>query len=129
MHRIIKAAFAYVSSVFAVAFVLGALRVTLVAPLTGALAAVALEVPLVLALSWWVAGRVLQHWPLNRHGCLAMGALAFALLMLAELATAMALGQTPAMFLSAIATAPGLLGLISQIGFALLPALRPQLRG
>ena len=56
---------AYVLSVFAAAFVIGAVRVTLVAPLTGPLLAVALEVPLVLALSWVVAGRVLQRWPLT----------------------------------------------------------------
>ena len=57
MHPVVKAAFAYVTPVFAVAFVLGALRVTLVAPVAGPLLAVALEVPVVLALSWIVAGR------------------------------------------------------------------------
>lgn len=80
--RWLKAAFAYLP-VFAVAFALGALRVTLVAPQTGALAAVALELPLVLALSWAVAGRVLRRWPQAPRA--AFGALAFALLMLLEL--------------------------------------------
>ena len=59
----LKPALVYVLPVFAVAFLLGALRVTLVAPRIGPLAAVALELPLVLALSWVVAGRVLRRWP------------------------------------------------------------------
>ena len=41
MPRIVKAAFAYTLPVFAVAFVLGAIRVTMVAPALGPLAAVA----------------------------------------------------------------------------------------
>jgi hypothetical protein len=122
MLPVVKAAIAYVAPVFAVAFALGALRVTLVAPTVGPLLAVAIEVPLVLALSWFVAGRVLSHWPqVSRpHLC----ALSFALLMVAELATALAFGQTPAQFLTAMATPEGALGLTGQIGFGLIPALR-----
>jgi hypothetical protein len=125
MSRILTAALAYVIPVFALAFVLGALRVTFVAPLTGPLPAVALEIPLVLGLAWLVAGRVLGHWSLEGGRRLAMGGLAFALLMLAELLIALGFGQTPAQFLSAMGTAPGALGLLGQIGFGLLPALRP----
>lgn len=124
MPTVAKAAAAYLAPVFAVAFLLGALRVTLVAPQTGPLAAVALEVPLVLALAWLVAGRVLARWPLPPAGRLAMGALAFALLMLAELALALGFGQTPARFLADLATPPGLLGLAGQAGFGLIPLLR-----
>ncbi len=130
MPSLVKAAFAYVLPVFAVAFVLGALRVTLVTPQTGALAAVALEVPLVLALSWAVAGHVLRRWP---HPALTarlvLGALALVLLMLAEWATARAFGQGTAAFLQAMATPPGALGLAGQIAFGLVPALRPQPSG
>lgn len=129
MPRIIIAALAYVTPVFAFAFGLGALRVTAVAPVTGAFMAVALETPLVLAMAWWVAGLVQKRWPLSRPECLKMGALAFAILMLAELATALAFGQTSAQFLAALATAPGALGLAGQIGFALIPGLRPYPRG
>jgi hypothetical protein len=73
MTPIVKAAIAYVLSVFAAAFGIGAVRVTLVAPRTGPLLAVALEVPLVLALSWVVAGRVLQRWLLTGGQCLGLG--------------------------------------------------------
>lgn len=128
MSALVKAAFAYVFPVFAAAFVIGAVRVTLVAPAVGPLAAVALEVPLVLALSWGMAGRVLRRWPLNNRQRLAMAGLAFTVLMLMELATALAFGQTVAQFLSAMTTPAGALGLAGQIGFALIPLFR-QARG
>lgn len=128
MSRITNAALAYVLPVFALAFGIGALRVTLVAPITGAFWAVALEIPLVLGSAWIAAGLVLRRWPLPIASRAAMGATAFALLMLLELATALAFGQTPAQFLQAMTTAPGALGLLGQIGFGLLPLIR-QPRG
>ena len=51
MHKIALSALVYVAAVFAAAFVLGTLRVLLVAPRLGELAAVALELPVVLCLS------------------------------------------------------------------------------
>ena len=103
----------------------------LVVPRLGELAAVTLEVPVVLGLSWLVAGRVLRRWPLPRPGQrLAMGGLAFALLMLGEtILGVMLFGRTPAGILAAMATLPGLVGLAGQIGFGLIPALRGQPRG
>jgi hypothetical protein len=125
MRPLMPAAFAYFAVVFAAAFVLGALRVTLIAPQIGALAAVALEVPVVLAISWVVAGRVLRRWPSGQGQRIAMGGIAFGLLMVAELALAVVLfGQTPGEHFAAMATLPGALGLAGQIGFAAVPALR-----
>jgi hypothetical protein len=127
---ILKPALAYFAVVFTVAFAFGALRVTLIAPVVGALAAVALEVPVILLVSWIVAGRVLGRWPLTGQAALAMGALAFALLMLAEVTLAFGLsGQSPPAYAATFLTAPGALGLAGQIGFALIPALRVQTRG
>jgi hypothetical protein len=45
----------YTLGVFVFAFVVGAIRVTLVAPRTGALLAVLIESPIVLAVSWQVS--------------------------------------------------------------------------
>ncbi len=126
MFPSVKAGLAYTIPVFAVAFVLGAVRVTVIAPAIGPVLAVALEVPLVLTLSWFVAGRVLTLWPDSNRPALAL--LAFILLMLLELATALAFGQTPGQFLAAMATPAGALGLAGQIGFALIPLVR-QARG
>ena len=78
MPPTVKAALAYVLPVFALAFAFGVLRVTLIAPRTGPLPAVALELPLVLALSWAVAGRVLARWPDSRREGLGLIAFAFA---------------------------------------------------
>jgi hypothetical protein len=130
MQALLIAACVYFGIVFALAFVLGVLRVTLVAPQVGALAAVALEVPVILGISWAVAGWIARWWPRPPLQRLAMGAVAFALLMAAEMAMSRFLfGQTLAQFLAAIATAPGALGLAGQIAFALIPVLRGQTRG
>lgn len=127
---ILKSALAYFAPVFAVAFALGALRVTLIAPEIGALAAVAVEVPLILGLSWAVAGRVLRRWPMAGRPALVMGGLAFLILMLAEFTLALVLsGQPPPAYAASLLTAPGALGLAGQIGFALIPALRAQAKG
>ena len=120
-----SAALVYFAVVFAAAFVLGILRVTLIAPQVGALAAVALEVPVVLVISWVVAEHVLRRWPSGWRHRIAIGALAFGFLMVAELALGMfVFGQTTGQFLAAIATPPGALGLAGQLGFAAIPALR-----
>ena len=129
MQKVWTAGCVYFALVFGVAFAVGAFRVTVVAPRIGDFAAVAVEVPVILATAWIVAGRVLARWPLRVSSRLAMGAIAFALLMLAEFALAtLAFGQSGADFAARFATPPGLAGLSGQMGFAILPALR-QLRG
>lgn len=131
MARTVLPALLYVAAVFAAAFALGTFRILVLVPRLGELAAVTLEVPVVLGLSWLVAGRVLRRWHLPRPGQrLAMGGLAFALLMLGETILGVTLfGRTPAGSLAAMATLPGLVGLAGQIGFGLIPALRGQPRG
>lgn len=130
MKHLFPPALAYLVPVFAGAFVLGVLRVTVVAPALGETAAVALELPLVLALSWVVAGRVLRRWPvMPGRGRLAMGAIAFALLMLAEAVLSWALGTAPTAFLRAMATPAGALGLAGQMMFALVPWLHGRQAG
>lgn len=131
MARIVPPALLCVAAVFAAAFVLGTFRILVLVPRLGELAAVTLDVPVVLGLSWLVAGRALRHWPLPRPGQrLAMGGLAFALLMLGETILGVTLfGRTLAGSLAAMATLPGLVGLAGQIGFGLIPALRGQPRG
>jgi hypothetical protein len=131
MPRIAIAAFACFCAVFTAAFALGVVRVLYVAPQTGPLAAVALEVPVILALSWVVAGQVLRRWRISgATACLWLGGLAFACLMAAETALAVTVfGSTVQATLRTMATWPGALGLAGQIGFALIPALRDQTKG
>jgi hypothetical protein len=123
MRQLLQAAFCYFAPVFAAAFCLGVVRVLVLAPALGASGAVLLELPMVLALSWWVAGRVLQRWPAVVRW--QVGALAFAMLMAAEAGLAVVLmGQTPAAFGAGLMTLPGAIGLAGQIAFGPIPALR-----
>jgi hypothetical protein len=76
-----------------------------------------------LAISWltcrWIVRRLAV--PASILARLAMGTFAFALLISAELALAVALGESPGAALASLATTPGLLGLTGQIAFALMP--------
>jgi hypothetical protein len=127
MRTVLTAALAYFAIVFAAGFALGTVRVTLVEPRIGPLAAVASELPLMLVVSSWGARAVLGRWPLpDRAARLVMGAMAFALLMGSEALLAwLALGQPLAKWMATLATVPGALGLAGQVGFALIPALLP----
>lgn len=125
--RIGAAAAAYFATVFAFAFVLGIIRALWLAPLLeSALLAVLCEVPLVLGASWIVAGAVLRRWRVARVAeAAAIGALAFAMLMVAECALAvLAFGQTPGAWLAGMSTGAGVAGLVGQMLFGAVPAVR-----
>lgn len=123
--RVIRAAIRYWLGVFALGFMLGTVRTLWLEPALGPLAAVALELPVMLAASWWWAGRVLARWPVpSRRAALGTGLLAFALLLASEWALALAFGQTGAQWLAALARPAGALGLAGQALFGLMPALR-----
>jgi hypothetical protein len=86
MQSIPGAAAAYVAIVFAAGFVLGTLRVLVLAPLLGSLGAVLIELPIILAVSWWACGVVLAGSRVADavRSRLQMGIAAFAMLMAAE---------------------------------------------
>lgn len=123
VRLIASAAAAYWAVVFTAAFALGVVRTLWLVPQIGALAAVACEVPLVLALSWWAARRITARWAIAPGGpALSMGLLAFTILMLAELALANALtGQSPGAWARSLMTPERALGLGGQVLFALMP--------
>lgn len=125
MATALAAGFRYFLIVFAIGFALGTLRTLLVAPRLGELAAVALELPVMLAASWWVCGRLVQRLPAGLACRAVMGGSAFAMLIVAELALAVTLfGRAPAAFVMGWQTPAGLLGLIGQIGFGVMPLIR-----
>lgn len=117
------AAAVYWATVFAFAFALGVVRTLWLAPRLGDLAAVACELPLVLTASWLAARRVTRRFGVSEAGAaLTMGLIAFALLMLAELALAQLLaGQSVRQWAEGLSTPAGALGLAGQVGFALMP--------
>ena len=127
MFRTQFAALSYFLVVFSVAFVLGALRAFLFAPLLGVSIAIALEVPIVLVFSWFVCRAIIvrMNVPANSAHRLVMGTAAFALLMVAEAALAsVLLGHTLSQHLASYQNPIGLCGLAAQIVFALLPFLQ-----
>lgn len=123
LHRTFTAALAYWAWVFAAAFALGVVRTPWLAPRIGDLAAVACEVPLTLAISWWAARRVIARWRISTAtDALVLGLLAFMVLMAAELLLARVLaGQSAREWFLALLTPAGALGLTGQVLFALMP--------
>ena len=88
----LKAAAAYFALVFTLGFVLGTLRVTMLVPRLGELMAVMVELPLMLTAAWFICRGVVRHFgvPAAAGPRLAMGAVAFALLTMAEFALSVA---------------------------------------
>jgi hypothetical protein len=121
--RVAMAGAAYWAIVFALGFVLGTLRVLWVAPAIGLLPATMLELPVTLTASWFAAGWLVHRFAIASSGeALAIGALAFAILMAAECALASVLtGQSPAQWLAGLRQPHALLGLAGQVMFALMP--------
>jgi hypothetical protein len=121
----LKAGIAYVLTVFAVGFALGAIRVTFIAPAAGPLAAVLIELPFMLTASWFAAKWLTEamHVPGTLAARVMMGSIAFVLLMIIETLFGLAFGRSFASQLSDLQQAAGLAGLAGQIMFALMPIL------
>lgn len=118
---------AYFGVVFVIAFGLGVVRVLVVEPMAGALIAVLIEVPILLCVSWIVAGRLVFTWivPGDVWAAVQMGLIAFTVLMGVELVLSVVLFDVSLSTTAASwATAPGAVGLGGQIAFALVPVLR-----
>lgn len=132
MLRAAKAGAVYFASVFAAGFLLGAARILLLLPRLGETAAVLLELPVMLAVSW-IACRVICKRvgvPPLRSGRAVMGGVAFALLMVAELGLSMlGFGRTLAEHLDIYRHLPGQLGLAGQIAFAAFPVVQASVAG
>jgi hypothetical protein len=83
-----------------------------------------------LAISWmasrWVIERVAVADGLGHR--LAMGGLAFGLLMVAEAGLALGFGRTLAEHVASYGRLPQLSGLAAQVGFGLIPALQLRFR-
>jgi hypothetical protein len=111
----------YFAGVFAAGFLLGTVRTLWLAPALGELATVAVELPVMLGISWWWCRRLLARQALDMAARAVMGGTAFLWLMLAELALSLAFGRTAAEQLAALLAPAGLLGLAGQMLFAAMP--------
>jgi len=126
MITALRAGLVYGSGIFALGFLLGTLRELWLGPLFGRDAVVLVEGPVILLAAWFFA-----WWLIRGHGVagsagtrLAMGAVAFVVLMLGEAAVAVfGFGRTLAMHLAAYTTTQGMLETVPQVAFALFPLL------
>jgi hypothetical protein len=112
--------------VFAAGFLLGAVRVFWVMPRTGALTAVALELPVMLVVSWVAAAALIRWFRVTPKATdrLMMGGVGFLLLLVVETALGLfGFGRTFQDQLAAWRSASDLLGLAGQVAFALFPML------
>jgi len=117
----------YFLILFLTGFVLGALRVFLVAPRLGDVTAVLLELPLMLVASWVVCRFLIRRMAVAARATprLLMGLTGFVLLMLAETALGLVgFGRSLDMQLTALAQPAGLIGLAGQLAFGAIPLLQ-----
>jgi hypothetical protein len=124
MAAAIRAGIAYFLVVFAAGFVLGTMRVLVAAPYLGEFGAVLLELPVILAVSWFACAWLARQFnvPSGVTHRLVMGFLAFMLLMLAEAGISVfAFGRSIAEHLASYRTASAQAGLAAQVAFALFP--------
>lgn len=127
MTSALRAGVVYFAIVFAVGFVLGTIRVLVLAPRLGETGGVAVELPVMLSVSWIVCGRLLERSSVRRRwgDRLAMGFVAFVLLMAAELGVSvLAFGRSVAEHLGTYRSGGAALGLAAQVIFAAFPLAR-----
>lgn len=127
MNAAARAGAVYFAAVFALGFLLGTLRVAALAPVLGETRAILLELPVMLAASWLVCGWSVRRFDVPRAvgARVAMGGVAFALLMAAELSLSILLmDRSAAEHLGRYAETGPALGLAAQLLFAAFPLMR-----
>ena len=127
MSLALKAGSAYFAIVFCAGFLLGTMRVLALVPHVGEVIAVAIELPVMLIVSWIVCAWLIARLSVPRDAAsrLAMGGLAFGLLMAAEIGVSiLGFGRTMAEHMETYRHATALLGLLGQLAFALFPLVQ-----
>jgi len=121
-----KAGALYAIIVFLIGFILGTIRVLLVAPRLGETTAVILEAPMMLAASWFVCRWCVDRLDVRRTvpARLLMGLVAFLVLMSAEVELGIVLDRSIIDQLAMYKSASGAIGLAAQVIFAMFPVLQ-----
>jgi hypothetical protein len=120
---------AYFALIFALGFVFGVIRTVWLQPASGGsrIEAVLVEVPIMLAASWWLCRHLVRRFgvPPTLAARGLMGGFAFALLIAAEVLLGALLSARPPTGQLALYREPSYaIGLAAQIGFALIPMLQ-----
>jgi hypothetical protein len=119
----------YFAIVFAAGFILGTIRTLFLIPAIGPVPATLLELPAILAISWFSCQYVLRRWQLSQSAAkhIAMGMIAFGLLIAAEAALSVTLGGlTLAEHVALYSKADILLGLAGQVLYGLFPWMQTR---
>lgn len=125
MTRALKLATADFAAVFALGFAMGTVRTLFLIPRVGEVAAVLVELPLILTAAWLICGALRRSPRLTVAQSVAMGVLAFLLLMPGEAGLSMWLaGRSLTEHVALYAGPARRIGLGGQIGFAAFPFLR-----
>lgn len=127
MFSVVAAGVAYFAIIFGAGFLLGMVRIFFLMPRIGETVAVIVELPVMLMLSWVIAGWLIARFDIAPRLTprLSMGGLAFVLLMLGELGiSTMGLGQTLSEHLGRYENISAILGLAGQLIFAMFPAMQ-----
>ena len=123
MFRATKAGALYSVIVFLIGFILGTIRVLLVAPRLGETTAVIVEAPIILTTSWFVCRWCVDRLDVTRTvpARSLMGLVAFLVLMSAEVGFGAVLGRSFVDHLAAYKSPPGAIGLGARMIVAVFP--------
>jgi hypothetical protein len=124
--RATKAGALYVIIVFVIGFILGTIRVLLLAPRLGETTAVIIEAPIMLAASWFVCRWCVDRLNVRRTvpARSLMGLVPFVVLMSAEVGLGAVFGRSMADQLAAYGSLAGTIGLAAQVIFAMFPVIQ-----
>lgn len=131
MKKAAAAGVLYFAIVFAAGFVLGAVRVAFLAPAVGETPATLIELPVILGASWAACAFVVRRLGVAARPAprLVMGAVAFALLIAAEIGLGLGLmNRNFAAQMQEMTSTPGLIGLAGQALFAMFPVIAMSVR-
>ena len=126
MFQATKAGALYAIVVFSIGFVLGTIRVLLLAPRLGETIAVIVEAPVILAASWFVCRWCVDRLDVRRtvSARSLMGLVAFLVLISAEVGMGAMFGRSLGDQLAGYGSAAGVIGLAAQVVFATFPVLQ-----
>jgi hypothetical protein len=126
VFRATKAGGLYAIIVFLIGFILGAIRVLLVAPRLGETTAVIGEVPMMLAASWLICRWCVDRLDVTRTvpARSLMGLVAFVVLISAEVGLGVVLGRSLLEQLTSYESPAGAIGLAAQVIFAIFPVIQ-----
>jgi hypothetical protein len=125
IFRAIEAGALYAIIVFLLGFILGTIRVLLLAPRLSETIAVIVEAPIILGASWFVCrwcGRLDVRRTVSARSL--MGLVAFLVLMSVEVGMDAMLGRSLVDQLAAFKLSPGAIGLGTQVIFAMFPVIQ-----